>query len=236
MASIEVKNTHCKNDICNNIRAALTTKSEAQLPNIDRKDKVFDPLEDSYQNFKKEFTDAGGLLYEFEVERARMSDQNYVSQRLGEIYNQIKFAVEAGRWTRVLNASAHLSNILRQFHIDFMETLPEAEQADAVIVYAEHPIARTGHVVLSQRGQHMLYPSIAGLARNIIVLSGNASLVNDLKDLTGRMTTTVPQENRPDDLNLKFNMMEILRPVPFEEGEEPTVSKPRGMMMMIVEK
>ena len=159
-----------------------------------------------------------------------------MSQRLGEIYNQIKFAVEAGRWTRVLNASAHLSNILRQFHIDFMETLPEAEQADAVIVYAEHLIARTGHVVLSQRGQHMLYPSIAGLARNIIVLSGNASLVNDLKDLTGRMTTTVPQENRPDDLNLKFNMMEILRPVPFEEGEEPTVSKPRVMMMMIVEK
>ena len=165
-----------------------------------------------------------------------MSDGNYVAQRLGEIYNQIKYAVEAGRWTRVLNASAHLSGILRQFHIDFMETLPESEHADAVIVYAEHLIARTGHVVLSQRGKHMLYPSIAGLARNIIVLSGNASLIDDLKDLTGRMTTTVPQENRPDELNFKFNMMEILRPSSFEDGEEPTVAKPRIMLMMIVEK
>lgn len=236
MASIEVKNNHCKNDICNNIRSALTTKSETQFPRIDRKDKVFDPLDDSYQNFKKEFTESGGLLYEFEVERARMADSVYVSQRLGEIYNQIKFAVDAGRWTHVLNASAHLSNILRQFHIDFVETLPESEHADAVIVYAEHLIARTGHVVLSQRGQHMLYPSIAGLARNIIVLSGNASLVNDLKDLTERMMTTVPQENRPDELNLKFNMMEILRPAPLAEGEEPTVAKPNIMLMMIVEK
>ena len=236
MASIEVKNNHCKNDICNNVRSALATKSENQFPRIDRKDKVFDPLDDPYQNFKKEFTEAGGLLYEFEVERARMSDANYVSQRLEEIYNQIKYAVEAGRWTRVLNASAHLSNILRQFHIDFVETLPESEHADAVIVYAEHLIARTGHVVLSQRGQHMLYPSIAGLARNIIILSGNASIINDLKDLTERMTTTVPQENRPDELNLKFNMMEILRPARFGEGEEPSVAKPNVMLMMIVEK
>ena len=236
MASIEVKNTHCKNDICNSIRSALTTKSETQFPQIDRKERVFDPLDDPYQNFKKEFTEAGGLLYEFEVERARMTDSAYVSQRLGEIYNQIKFAVDAGRWTRVLNASAHLSNILRQFHIDFVETLPESEHADAVIVYAEHLVARTGHVVLSQRGQHMLYPSIAGLARNIIILSGNASIINDLKDLTGRMTTTVPQENRPDELNLKFNMMEILRPAPLAEGEEPTVAKPNVMLMMIVEK
>lgn len=236
MASIEVKNNHCKNDICNNIRSALTTKSETQFPRIDRKDRVFDPLEDPYQNFKKEFTEAGGLLYEFEVDRARMTDNDYVSQRLGEIYNQIKFAVEAGRWTRVLNASAHLSNILKQFQIDFVETIPESEHADAVIVYAEHLIARTGHIILSQRGKHMLYPSIAGLARNIIVLSGNASLVNDLKDLTERMTTTVPQENRPDELNLKFNMMEILRPSPLAEGEEPTVAKPRIMLMMIVEK
>jgi len=236
MASIEVNNNRCKNEICNQIRSALSTKSDIVLPQIDRKEKVFDPLEDSYQNFKKEFTEAGGLLYEFEVERDRMSDGNYVAQRLGEIYNQIKYAVEAGRWTRVLNASAHLSGILRQFHIDFMETLPESEHADAVIVYAEHLIARTGHVVLSQRGKHMLYPSIAGLARNIIVLSGNASLIDDLKDLTGRMTTTVPQENRPDELNFKFNMMEILRPASFEDGEEPTVAKPRIMLMMIVEK
>lgn len=236
MASIEVKNNHCKNDICNNIRSALTTKSEIQFPRIDRKDKVFDPLDEPYQSFKKEFTEAGGLLYEFEVERARMTDSTYVSQRLGEIYNQIKFAVDAGRWTRVLNASAHLSNILRQFHIDFVETLPESEHADAVIVYAEHLIARTGHVVLSQRGQHMLYPSIAGLARNIIILSGNASIINDLKDLTERMTTTVSQENRPDELNLKFNMMEILRPALLAEGEEPTVAKPNIMLMMIVEK
>lgn len=236
MASIEVKNNICKNDICNAIRSALTTKSETQIPCIDRKERFFDPLEDSYLNFKKEFTEAGGLLYEFEVERSRMSDSSYVSQRLEDIYSQIKYAVEAGRWMRVLNASAHLSNILKQFQIDFVETLPESESADAVIVYAEHLIARTGHIVLSQRGQHMLYPSIAGLARNIIVLSGNASLLDDLKDLTGKMTTTVPQENRPDELNFKFNMMEILRPTLLQEGEEPTLAKPRIMLMMIVEK
>lgn len=236
MASIEVNNNRCKNEICNNIRSALITKSDVQLPPIDRKDKVFDQLDEPYQNFKKEFTEAGGILYEFEVERDRMTDGQYVSLRLGEIYNQIKFAVEAGRWSRVLNASAHLSNILKQFNIDFIETLPESERADAVIVYAEHLIARTGHVVLSQRGKHMLYPSIAGLARNIIVLSGNASLVNDLKDLTGKMSVVVSQENRPDELNFKFDMMELLRPVPFEEGEESTIAKPRVMLMMIVEK
>lgn len=236
MSSIEVTNNHCKNDICQNIRSALTTKSDAQLPSIDRRDRVFDPLEDPYLTFKKEFTEAGGVLYEFVVERSRMSDGNYVAQRLGEIYNQIKYAVDAGRWTRVLNASDHLSSILKQFHIEFVETIPDAEHADAVIVYAEHLIARTGHIVLSQRRQHMLYPSIAGLARNIIVLSGNASIINDLKDLTTKMSTTVSQENRPDEQNFKFKMMEILRPTPLEEGEEPTVAKPAVMLMMIVER
>ena len=236
MASIEVNNNRCKNEICNQIRSALSTKSDITLPQIDRKDKVFDPLDDPYQNFKKEFEEAGGLLYEFEVERSRMTDSAYVSQSLSSIYNQIKYAIEAGRWNRVLNASSHLSNILRQFQIDFVETLQDAQHADAVIVYAEHLIARTGHVVLSQRGQHMLYPSIAGLAKNIIVLSGNASIVNDLKDLTTRMSTTVPQENRPDELDFKFKMMEFLRPSPFGEGEEPSLSKPCVMLMMIVEK
>lgn len=236
MASIEVKNNHCKNEICNRIRAALTTKSEMQLPSIDKKDKVFDPLDDSYQVFKKEFSEAGGTVYEFEVERDRMSDSNYVAQRLGEIYNQIKYAIEANRWSRVLNASSHLSNILRQFSINFVEMLGETEHADAVIVYAEYLIARTGHVVLSQRGNHMLYPSIAGIAKNIIVLSGNASLVNDLRDLTAKMSTTVPQENRPDELNFKFKMMEFLRPSLLAEGEEPTMAKPRMILMMIVEK
>lgn len=236
MASIEVNNNRCKNEICNNIRSALITKSDVQLPSIDRKERMFDKLEDPYQNFRKEFTEAGGILYEFVVERDRMTDSQYVSQRLGEIYNQIKYAIEAGRWNRVLNASSHLSNILKQFNIDFFDTLPESERADAVIVYAEHLVARTGHVVLSQRGKHMLYPSIAGLARNIIVLSGNASLVDDLKDLTCKMSTVVSQDNRPDELNMKFDMMELLRPTPFEEGEEPTVAKPRVMLMMILEK
>lgn len=236
MASIEVKNNHCKNDICNRIRSALSTQSEIQLPQIDRKDKVFDPLVDPYQNFKKEFTEAGGVLYEFVVERDRMSDSGYVSQRLSEIYSQIKFAIEAGRWNRVLNVSGHLSNILKQFKIEFVETLQEAEHADAVIVYAEHLIARTGHLALSQRGRHMLYPSIAGLAKNIIVLSGNASLVNDLKDLMGNMSTTVLQENRIEELNFKFNMMEFIRPSILDEGEEPTLTKPRITLMLIVEK
>lgn len=236
MASIEVKNNNCKNDIFSRIRSALSTKSDTVVPQIDRKDKVFDPLEEPYQNFKKEFTEAGGTLYEFEVERARMSDGNYVAQRLGEIYSQIKYAIEAGRWTRVLNVSSHLSSILRQFNIDFVESIGEAEHADAVIVYAEYLIARTGHLVLSQRGNHMLYPSIAGLAKNVIVLSGNASIINDLRDLTSKMSTTVAQENRPDELDFKFNMMELLRPLKFEEGEEPTVAKQNVILMMIVEK
>lgn len=236
MASIEVKNNNCKNDIFSRIRSALSTKSDTVVPQIDRKDKVFDPLEEPYQNFKKEFTEAGGTLYEFEVERARMSDGNYVAQRLGEIYSQIKYAIEAGRWTRVLNVSSHLSNILRQFNIDFVESIGETEHADAVIVYAEYLIARTGHLVLSQRGNHMLYPSIAGLAKNVIVLSGNASIINDLRDLTSKMSTIVAQENRPDELDFKFNMMELLRPSKFEEGEEPTVAKQNVILMMIVEK
>lgn len=234
MASIEVKNNICKTDICGNIRSALSTKSDAFVPQVDR-EKVFDPMDDPYQNFKKEFTEAGGIFYEFDIDKNRMNDSEYVSQRLAEIYNSIKFAVEAGRWTRVVNASSHLSNILRQFHIDFVETLPEQTIADAVIVYAEHLIARTGHLVFSQRGQHLLYPSILGMAKNIIVLSGNASLVNDLKDLTGKMTATVQQENRPDGHDMKFNMMELLRPAPHQEGEEPSVVKPQVTLMMIHE-
>ena len=234
MASIEVKNNICKNDICGNIRAALTTKSDAYVPQVDR-EKVFDPMDDPYQNFKREFTEAGGILYEFEIDKNRMNDGEYVSQRLADIYNHIQFAVETRRWSRVVNASSHLSNILHQFQINFIETLPEQTVADAVIVYAEHLIARTGHLVFSQRGQHLLYPSILGMAKNIIVLSGNASLVNDLKDLTGKMATTVQQENRPAEQDLKFNMMELLRPVQRQEGEEPTVVKPQVTLLLIHE-
>ena len=73
------------------------------------------------------------------------------------------------------------------------------------------------------------------MAKNIIVLSGNASLVNDLKDLTGKMTATVQQENRPDGHDMKFNMMELLRPAPHQEGEEPSVVKPQVTLMMIHE-
>lgn len=187
-------------------------------------------------NFKKEFESAGGTLRIFEIDKGRMSDQSYVVQRLSDIYGYVRYTIEVGQWTRVLNVSPHLSKILKSFNIDFVESLPDGQSADALIVYAEHLVGRSGHLVFTQRSTNIVYPSILGLAKNIIVLSSSTNIVPDLKVLMDCMATTVKVDNRPEENDLKFNLMDLISPSVLENDEEGTIANPRVTLILIEEK
>lgn len=233
--SIDIKNNQCRNDICNRIRTALSTKSNTIFPpSIDKGCQI--PLEEPLYNFKKEFESAGGTLRIFEIDKGRMSDQSYVVQRLSDIYGYVKYTIEVGQWTRVLNVSPHLSKILKSFNVDFVESLPDGQSADALIVYAEHLVGRSGHLVFTQRSTNIVYPSILGLAKNIIVLSSSTNIVPDLKVLLDCMATTVKVDNRPEENDLKFNLMDLISPLVLENDEEGTIANPRVTLILIEEK
>ena len=106
---------------------------------------------------------------------------------------------------------------------------------DAVIVFAEFLIARTGSIVLSQRNGLMLYPSIRNLARNIIVLSQSSRIIPDLHFLTERTITTQQKENRIEESDFDFDMLEIIRPS--KVGDDDTSStRPHFSLLLVVDR
>lgn len=225
-------NITAKNKICTAIRTALATS--VPVPDIDKSCELFDPIIDPLQCFMDNFAQAGGKCVPFEMERMRMTDMSYAYKKQKEIYDYLKYEIEMGQCRTVLNGSPQLATVLNSFNIQTIDSIPTDHTADAVIVYAEHLIARTGSIVLSQKNGMMLYPSIKDLSKNIIVLSSSSCIVPDLKSLMERVVEYSQEENQPQKSEFKFDMMEIIRPVNLKD-DEYTPSRPHITLIMSVE-
>lgn len=233
--SIEVKNNSCKNAIFQNIREALSSPNPVQIPDIDKRSDLFDPIDNPLEKFKDEFTKAGGKCVTFEIERQRMGDKEYARERVSEIYKYVKKEIELGKYNTVLNTSAKLTSVLQAFDIQTIDSMPTGTPADAAIAYAEFLIARTGHLVLSQRNNQMLYPSINNLAKNLIILSSNTNIIPDLKPLLAHLTSKQQDENNVEQVDMDFDMLELVRPQKLTE-EEYTPCCQQITLVLIVER
>ena len=223
-----------KNKICQSIRKALATP--VHVPDINMEQELFSPIPDLLGCFQHNFEEAGGKLVPFSMDLSRMNDRTYASSFQKSVYGYLKdYELEASRCMTVLNTSPHLAPVLANFNIPTIDYIRNSEPVDAVIVFAEFLIARTGSIVLSQRGGLMLYPSIRNLARNIIVLSQASRIIPDLHFLTENTLTTQQKENRIEESDFDFDMLEIIRPVKVEDSmASPTV--PHFSLLLVVDR
>ncbi len=225
---------NAKNQICQSIREALATP--VHVPDINMEQELFLPIPDLLENFKQKFEEAGGKLVPFNMDLSRMNDRTYAANFQKNVYDYLKnYELEASRCMTVLNTSPHLAPVLANFNIPTIDFIRNSEPVDAVIVFAEFLIARTGSIVLSQRGGLMLYPSIRNLARNIIVLSQASRIIPDLHHLTGCTVTTQQKENRIEESDFDFNMLEIIRPSKVEV-DEASHTNPHFSLLLVVDK
>lgn len=224
---------NAKDKICQSIRKALATP--VHVPDINMEQELFPPIPDMLTCFKQNFEAAGGKLVPFEMDVSRMNDRAYASQFQKNVYGYLKdYELEASRCMTVLNTSPHLAPVLANFNIPTIDYIRNSEPVDAVIVYAEFLIARTGSIVLSQRGGLMLYPSIRNLARNIIVLSQSSRIIPDLHTLTKLTHTTQPKENRIEESDFDFDMLEIIRPSSVDDSAISSTS-PHFSLLLVVD-
>ena len=214
---------NAKDNICQSIRKALATP--VHVPDINMEQDLFAPIPDMLECFKQNFEEAGGKLVPFRMDVTRMNDRAYASHFQKNVYDYLKdYELEASRCMTVLNTSPHLAPVLANFNIPTIDFIRNSEPVDAVIVFAEFLIARTGSIVLSQRGGLMLYPSIRNLARNIIVLSQSSRIIPDLHALTKLTLTTHQKENRIEESDFDFDMLEIIRPSSVDDSNlSPTM-------------
>lgn len=225
---------NAKDNICQSIRKALATP--VHVPDINMEQDLLAPIPDLLGCFKQKFEEAGGKLVPFDMDLSRMDDRAYASSFQKNVYGYLKdYELEASRCMTVLNTSPHLAPVLANFNIPTIDYIRNSEPVDAAIVFAEFLIARTGSIVLSQRGGLMLYPSIRNLARNIIVLSQASRIIPDLHFLTECTLTTQQKENRIEESDFDFDMLEIIRPAKVEDSmTSPTT--PHFSLLLVVDR
>lgn len=223
--------TNSKNIICQSIRNALAT----QVPGNSYKSvELFDPIDDPLQTFQQNFLDAGGKLVPFEMDAYRMQERDYAFRKQIEVYQYLKFELEQSRCNTILNTSPQLVPVLENFGIHTINVTPSSTPVDAVIVYSEFLIARTGSIVFSQRHNMMLYPSIKDLAKNVIVLGSARSIVPDFSSVCTQTKQSTKEENRIEEFDFDYDMIEIIRPTK-EKDDSHTPANPQITLLLLVE-
>ena len=214
---------NAKDNICQSIRKALATP--VHVPDINMDQELFPPIPNMLECFQQKFEAAGGKLVPFKMDVSRMNDRAYASHFQKSVYDYLKdYELETNRCMTVLNTSSQLAPVLANFNIPTIDYIRNSEPVDAAIVYAEFLIARTGSIVLSQRGGLMLYPSIRNLARHI----------PDLHTLTQLITTTQQKDNRIEESDFGVDMLEVIRPSLVDDNSiSPTA--PHFSLLLVVD-
>ncbi len=222
-----------RNTICQSIRNALATR----VPPVScsRTTSPFISIANPVDEFKKQFEANGGALRVFEMDTSRMQDRDYAAHQQQELYKYLKYELEMRRCATVLNTSPQLTQVLENFGIKTTGILQAATSADAVIVYSQFLIARSGGIVVSQRDGLMVYPSIKGLAKHIIVLSSSRNVLPDLNDLCNATVITSKEKNRAEEYDFDFDMAEIIHPTQVED-EAVSANSPKITLLLVEER
>lgn len=233
--AVKTHSINCKNAINEEIRNALASPGEFNVPPLNRQIPLFDEISDPLELFVEKFEAAGGKCVVFELDHSRMRDPNYAFAKLNDIYSYVNLEIELGHYNSVLNGSPKLTTVLSKYEVPFVNSVPTGTYADAAIFYAEYLIARTGTIAFSQHNDLMLYPSVRNLASNLIVLASNGGLVKDLQDVLRQSTQRIQEDNRPEEVELKTDMLELFRPSGIEK-EQATPANPFITLVLLVER
>lgn len=162
--SFDTKNTSSKETVRKNIRHALASKSPSKFPNIDLTSELFDSPEDVLIDFVANFRNAGG---------------KYIPCTKENFMERLVKLIKSQQYKSILNTSSSLDVQLTKNNIFFYNSIDSSSQVDAVIVYSNILIARTGSMLFSQKNS--LYPSVRNLGKDIIVVAFANHIIPDLK-------------------------------------------------------
>lgn len=231
---VESRSNSCKNSISDAIRNALSTPNPALAPNINKSVELFDEIQNPLNSFIEAFEAAGGKCSVVQLIRTRMGDKKYALDILAQIYGLVKSEIVEGHYNTVLNGSPRLADVLTNHNISFVDSIPDGEFADAAIFYSEYLIARTGSIAFSQHSDLMLYPSVRNLAPNLIVVASSSGLVKDFQDVLRLSTQRIQEENKPEEVDLKTDMLELLHPNGITK-QNATPANPNISLILLVE-
>lgn len=202
-----------KESIRQNIRNALSNKMEVLNSEMDMNMNadVYEPIGDLTASFIEKFRAAGGL---------------YVPCTNQDLIPILIRLCQSQKYGNVLSTSSLFSQYLEKHGVPYVTSITPGESADAVLVVSNVLVARAGSLGFSQALS--VYPSVKGLARDLIVISRERCIFQDLDDALNFQM----QKNG----NEAFPMTEFLRPTPIEKVDgvpQSTPVNPRIILLLV---
>lgn len=202
-----------KESIRQNIRNALSNKMEvinAEM-DINMNADVYEPIANLTASFIEKFRSAGGL---------------YVPCTNQDLIPVLVRLCQSQKYSTILSTSPFFSQYLEKHQVPYVTAVSPSEPADAVLVVSNVLVARTGSVGFSQALN--VYPSVKGLARDLIVISRERCIFQDLDD-----ALNFQMKKNEDNAS---SMTEFLCPTPVEKVDGvPQISpvKPRIILLLV---
>ena len=210
--STESSLTTSKESIRKDIRHALAAKGVNRYPNLDLSEDFIEPSDDLIRDFVVKFRALGG---------------KYVPCTKEQFVSRLVKLLQVQNYPVLLNTKPQFVNVLKANNINFVESIDVNTPADAAIVFSDALIAHSCSFVFSPRNS--LYPSVKGLASDLIIVAFANSIVPDLK-------TAIETQQKHNDGNL-YEMNEIISPTPLtirDNQEIRTPLTPRYILMLVL--
>lgn len=202
-----------KESIRQNIRNALSNKMEVLNSELDMNMNadVYEPIANLSASFIEKFREAGGL---------------YVPCTNQDLIPILIKLCKSQKYQNILSTSPFFSQYLDKHQVPYITTLAPGEPADAALVVSNQLIARTGSIGFSQVLN--VYPSVKGLARDLVVISRERCIFQDLDDALKAQVAK--------DENNAFPMTEFLCPTHIEKVDgvpQSTPVNPRVILLLV---
>lgn len=210
--STESNLTTSKESIRKDIRHALSTKGVNRYPDPDLSDDFITPSDDLVRDFVVQFRALGG---------------KYVPCTKEQFVSRLVKLLQVQSYPVLLNTKPQFSNVLKNNNISFVDAIDINTPADAAIIYSDALIANTCSFVFSPHNS--LYPSVKGLASDLIIVAFANNIVPDWK-------TALAMQQERNEGNL-YELNEIICPTPLtirDNQEIRTPLTPRYILMLVL--
>lgn len=202
-----------KENIRKNIRNGLAAKRPAPLYGKDVTDSEPEPIDDLFVEFINRFREAGGKYIPC------------TTQNMVQLFVKI---AQGQQYHTVLNTSSNLGKYLDKYKVRYVNAVNPNEPVDAAIFFTDVLVARNGAVGFTQAVGR--YASVKNLAKDIIVVSRERCIFQDLEDAL--------EYQRQRNGGTAYPLTEFVIPTkPEEINGKPVFSprEPRIILMLIEE-
>lgn len=197
-----------KEKIRKNIRHALTQKKSSSPLKIDTTTPMFIKDEDPVRSFVSNFRNSGGVFIP-------CTKDNFAERLL--------YLLNAKKYHFILNTNKSLNKILEGARVTFSDFIEPDKPVDAVIVYSDLLISRSGSLVFSQK--HSLYPSVLNLGSDILVVALADHILEDIGSVF-----KVLKEKYDGKM---YEFIEIITPSKKPDDQEFTPQNPQIILFFI---